>query len=84
MKKIILLFTLVLAIILISGYKQYERNSMTERIVKPVTAKDITGTKKTGGKPKILFMLNNSTGMPGWSPSLWWKYDNTKSGQTGC
>ena len=38
----------------------------------------------TEGKPRILFMLTNETGMKKWSPSLWWSYNHAKPGQPGC
>ena len=84
MKKILFLFTLVLAIALISGYKQSDPKGMTERNVYPEAPKDVKITQKTEGKPKILLLLTNSTGMSKWSPSLWWKYEHAKPGQTGC
>jgi hypothetical protein len=38
-------------------------------------------TKKTPeGRPRILFMLSNDKGLPGWPPSLLW----TNTGQSGC
>lgn len=102
MEKTIFLFTLALAIALISGYRQSDQNGMKEKNGKPLAPKDIKGIKKTDvhesktdrqsfttietpdGKPKILLMLTNDTGLASWSPSLWWKYEHAKPGQTGC
>jgi hypothetical protein len=42
-------------------------------------------TKKTAeDRPRILLMLNNETGLTKWSPSLWWNYEHSKTGQPGC
>ena len=46
MKKIIFLFTLVIAIALISGYKQSAQNELAGRYLKPATPKDFKGIDK--------------------------------------
>ncbi len=40
--------------------------------------------KLTESKPRVLLLLNNSTGMSKWSPSLWWNYRHASAGQAGC
>jgi hypothetical protein len=53
----------------------------TPDIPESKTDQDSLTTKKTPeGGPRILFMLSNDKGLPGWSPSLWW----SNSGQSGC
>jgi len=75
MKKVILSLTLMLAIVIASGYKPAIKNEPAGKATKE---------KAPAAKPKILLMLNNSTGMSKWSPSLWWKYEHAKPGQIGC
>jgi hypothetical protein len=102
MKTIIFLFTLVLAVAMISGYKQFAHNDKAEKLAKLLIEKDSKGmnipdvhelktegdsstqTKAPEGKPRILFILNNDTGLGAWSPSLWWSYNHTSTGQPGC
>jgi Tfp pilus assembly protein PilO len=45
MKKIILIFTLVTAIVVISGYKQTVQNKKAETIAKQVTTQDLKGIR---------------------------------------
>jgi hypothetical protein len=35
-------------------------------------------------RPRILHLLYNDTGSSAWSPTLWWNYQNIKTGQPGC
>jgi hypothetical protein len=100
MKKIILIFTLISAFAMVYGYKQSEQNGIAEKNVKQVTAKDVKvinkpdvsesglksykSNKASEGRPRILFILSNDKGQAAWSPSLWWSYQHTTSGQPGC
>ncbi len=71
MKKILFLFTLVLAIALISGSKKPVPHNSAEKSAKtaPVTP------------PRIMFLLSNDKKL---NTSLWWKYDPATAGQKGC
>jgi len=46
MKKIIFLFTLVISIAMISGYKQSAQNEMAEKLAKPAIPKNLKGINK--------------------------------------
>ena len=93
---------MVLAIAMISGYKQSGQNEIAEKHAKPATPKDLkniskpdvreskadmeffTPIKSPAGKPRILLILTNDTGVAKWSPALWWNYQHATPGQPGC
>jgi hypothetical protein len=54
-----------------------------------VTESNVTGEslekKSTDeSEPGILFLLSKDPGQVVWSPSLWWSYKHSKTGQPGC
>jgi hypothetical protein len=65
----------------ISGNNKSENKTMTSESVKAKTS--IASSQMPEEKPKILLMLSNDTGLPKWSPFLWWNYHHTKP-QAGC
>jgi cell division protein YceG involved in septum cleavage len=75
MKKIVYIFLLVIAIVLIAS-RTTSQNALAENS-KPTVLKEtkadfnIPSSETT---PKILFLLNNENGQPNWSPALWWSY----------
>jgi hypothetical protein len=84
MKTLIFLFTLILSVVIVSGYKQSAKNELTKKETKPVHMREVKSdkslnySKKTlADPPKILFILNKEPGQAKWSPSLWWSYKHT-------
>jgi uncharacterized protein YxeA len=99
MKKVIFTITLILAVAIVSGYKISRKNDNTAatEVVTSVknpmktgigtsdTKPESTAAKNyADSKPKVLFLLKNETGIQKWSPSLWWNYKYSKTGQPGC
>ena len=98
MKKIIFLFTLVLAVTMISGYKQSAQKEMAEKYSKPATFKDFKGINKpdvSEYKPAVVSSISKKA--PGGRSGILFMLSNDKkipvwspsfwwanAGQSGC
>jgi hypothetical protein len=82
MKKTLSLFTLILAVSILSGYKE-PVNQTAAKDLKNTGKSDVRESKAKApeAKPRILFLISVEKNV---APSLWWRYDPSINGQPGC
>jgi len=82
MKKSLALFTLILAVTVISGYKN-PANQTTAKESKNDGKSEVRESKAKSpeAKPRILFLISDDKKVVS---SLWWRYDPSVAVQPGC
>jgi len=90
MKKLVFLFTLVIATVIIYGAanqnnpkdsKGTNKNNVAES--KPYRD-SIKSTETTLNSQKVTFLLYKGTVRADWSPSFWWNPQPANTGKPGC